>query len=316
MKKEPLSLEHQHHLRESLQQMHMCLSEYSFADAYLFRNVHRFEVWHGQALYLKGMTRDDVSYLMPLQPWHTLPVAEIMHLLTYEVECLFPLSEKGSLLFPATEFLLTTEAADSDYVYTVQKMRLYPGRHLSAKRNLVRQFLANYTATSYPLSKEHLAAALTVLEHWQAERGDIEGSDYNSCLEALEMWGKLAGLDGRIYYVEGVPAGIIIGETLNPRMYVMRFVKALKAYKGIYQYMYQVLAQHLDDYFYFLNLEQDLGKPSLRQAKNSYQPDYLYSKWRVSLQPAVKAKIQAGELPASSYPKILDAGITQEEFIC
>jgi hypothetical protein len=54
-------------------------------------------------------------------------------------------------------------------------------------------------------------------------------------------------------------------------------------FKGVYQFMYNVFAKELGTEYEWVNFEQDLGIPELRQAKESYQPDKMAVKYRVSL---------------------------------
>jgi hypothetical protein len=47
--------------------------------------------------------------------------------------------------------------------------------------------------------------------------------------------------------------------------------------------MYNSFAKSLREQYGFLNFEQDLGSPALRQAKASYRPDMMLKKYMVSL---------------------------------
>lgn len=282
------------------------LSEYSFADSYLFRAVHHYELLRGKNLYLRGTMRQSPHrYLMPLQPLGEIDPHELIPLLAKEADFLFPIPKRWLPLFASEYFTATHDDGDSDYVYTVEKMRHYPGRHLSGKRNLVKQFLEKYAPTSYPLTVERVADAVVVLESWRSTVESHDETDYSSCLQSLELWEKLMGLQGVIYYVEGRPVGLLIGEPLTARVYVIRFLKALKEYKGLYQYIYQDFARELGGDFFFLNLEQDLGIPALAQAKSSYVPDCRCQKLRIALSSQLLEQISKGlAIPEIEWPKI------------
>ena len=74
----------------------------------------------------------------------------------------------------------------------------------------------------------------------------------------------------------------MLAEPLAPGVVVMRFAKALDAYKGLYQHMFQHYARTQAD-VQWLNFEQDLGLANFRQTKLSYQPAQLLAKHRVTL---------------------------------
>jgi uncharacterized protein len=63
----------------------------------------------------------------------------------------------------------------------------------------------------------------------------------------------------------------------------VHFAKALRQYKGIYQYIYQEFARSLEGKFESINLEQDLGVADLKHSKRAYEPDQLIPKLRISL---------------------------------
>ena len=56
--REPLSLKHQSLLEPLFKKLNLEISEYSFANAYLFRQVHDFEVFFDKSIFLVGKTRD------------------------------------------------------------------------------------------------------------------------------------------------------------------------------------------------------------------------------------------------------------------
>jgi len=74
-----------------------------------------------------------------------------------------------------------------------------------------------------------------------------------------------------------------LGEELNQEMFVLNFAKAKKRFKGIYQYMYNNIANLLPQRYKYFNFEEDLGKEPLKVAKSSYIPDALLKKFRVAL---------------------------------
>ncbi len=281
MHEEPLTLEHQGMLEERFRHMDVPLSEYSFANLYLFRQEHAYTLLFSKDLYIKGKTRDGLLYIMPTSPLEKLDFGDMDECLK-SVDFLFPIPEEWAAAFNSEQYAITHLDRDSDYCYSIEKMRTYPGRHLSGRRNLVKQFLENY------LSHEDVALgvsknqdALQILDEWRLHApAEVEFTDYAACREALEKI-SLLHLNGILIYAEGKPAGFLIGEPLTDEVYVVHFVKAITMYKGIYQYLYQAFAKTLQNNFKMLNLEQDLDIPELRQSKKAYLPDEIKIKYRI-----------------------------------
>lgn len=298
---EPVTLEHQKLICEKFYRLDLGLSEYSFPNVYLFREKHKYEVLQGQSVYVKGIHQDGCSYVMVTEPVDQLDIMEFFKLLC-EIDYFYPVPASWRPLFPEDIFLVTSSPADSDYVYALDKMRHYPGRKLSGKRNLVKQFQESYNCRAEKLTQEHISAAKEVLRAWQEALEEPDEADVIACTEALDLWGKIHRLEGRIYFIDDKPVGFVIGGPLSSGVHVIDFMKALKDYKGIYQYLYQEYALQLPDTVEFINLEQDLGKPQLAQAKHSYDPDEQYEKLRVALQPEVQEKVCSGTyIPSFSF---------------
>ncbi len=282
MKSEKLSLDHQTLLEEKFKQFEVNLSEYSFANLYLFRDVHEYVLIFNRELFIKGKMRDGRGYLMPTshpKNWST----ELMMELSSQGVCLFPIPEEWLIYFENHLEEYCFCEADSDYLFSIDKLAYYPGRHLSKKRNLVKQLLQNYVVESEPLLISSRHEALKILDLWQNHSlKRKENTDYFSSAQAIELFNALH-LEGFIFNVNSEPGGLIIGEWLNSSCYVVHFAKALNEIHGLYPYMYQHLALSVGGKAKYINLEQDLGLLSIRQAKHSYQPDHLLQKYRINL---------------------------------
>jgi len=269
---EPLGLQHQEELETCIQALQSPFSEYSFANLYLFRHQHDYALMRTrEGLFIRGKTYDSKRFLMPLFDLRTLaPSALKSHLQT--VDFFYPIPEE---YLPMTPLQATFSESDSDYMYHLEQIRTYPGRHLQGQRNHVHQFEAHYQSESQLITSELKPALHQVLEDWG--RGD----DYAACYEAIELLEQLK-LFGRVYFVEKRPVGFLIGERQSTTNCVLHFMKGDTSVKGIYPYMYQDFAKHLENDVEWLNWEQDLGDRGLKQAKASYHPERLLKKMRLS----------------------------------
>lgn len=280
MRSEKLGLEHKELLFGRLKKIGSPISEYSFANLYLFRKIHRYSVILDGEIFIKGVSYDAQTYLMLTSHPRTMDMNSLREGMR-DVDFLFPVEEEWLPFFDPAEFRFTWQAGDSDYMYTTEKMITYSGRRLHVKRNLLSRFKKNYSHEAHPLTRDRMSDARRVLEQWQAGSGHA-GTDYETCLEALDRYDELV-LCGGIYYADGEPAGFILGEELTPETFVIHFAKGVKRFKGIYQYIFNNFAGILPKKYRYLNFEQDLDKENLRIAKASYQPDLMVKKMRVSL---------------------------------
>lgn len=269
-------------LLDKFRSLNMEISEYSFANIYLFRREHHYQLYFDKELFVKGITRDGHSYLMPTFPLENASQEDLIKWLN-EVDFFFPIPELWLSHFDKKYFQFSCSDSDADYLFDHERMSLLGGRDLSKKRNLIKQLLDEHQVTSFTLDADRVKDGLIILDKWQENQElDKTKTDYYPCLEALNLLSPLQ-LSGRIYYVDGNPAGLIIGEILTGNQYAIHFAKADKTIKGLYQYILQESAKGLDQKIKYINLEQDIGLPQVQQTKHSYHPDKMIKKWRVAL---------------------------------
>ena len=279
MQFEKLALTHKVLLHPKLSSMGICLSEYHFGCLFLFRRTHDYQLARDEnLLWIRGKTRDGITYLMPTEDIRQIPSEVLLKKLKW-AQCFFPIPESWIPAFDPNFFEASFNRDDSDYIFCREKIAEYPGRDLSAKRNLLKQFLSAYTPTVIPYQTQYYRDALAVLDIWQSKMGEKE-TDYDACKDGLKYADEL-GLSGYLIYVEGQPAGFILGEMAGT-LYTIHFAKADVQYKGIYQFLFKELASRLPaEETCCLNWEQDLGEEGLRKSKLSYQPDKLANKYRI-----------------------------------
>jgi hypothetical protein len=256
------------------------VSEYTFANLYLFRKRYGYRV---------SRIQDKTFIVSGVQPPHAEGETEKRFFCTTcavpgrgVVEELFKTHDywKGipdALLTPDRDRMeewgiaFTEDRDNFDYLYLRSDLAELPGKKFHKKRNLVSQFHNNYTDwKAEPLTTDLVPVALDITEKWRAQKG-FEG-DFLAAAEALEQFGGLF-LQGMVFWVEGQPAAWCLGERLaRGRMFAIHFEKALEDYKGIYQFVNQHYAASLPAYYTHINREQDLGDEGLRQAKMTYRP--------------------------------------------
>ena len=278
---EKLGFEHKALLQDRLKRVGSPLSQYSFANLYLFRAVHDYHVLTvPEGIFIAGKTYEGGRFLMPTEELREERTEGVLRLLK-EGEFLFPVPEEWLGAFSGKEVRSDFSENDSDYVYTVEKLLTYQGHKLHGQKNLLNQFLSRCVPEAHPLTQDRMEDAREVLEVWQTDvGGEKVATDYYPCREALDRYDDLV-LCGGIYYVEHEPAGFIIGEEIRPDMFAFHFAKGKRKFKGLYQYMYNQFTKILPRQYQWLNFEEDLGKLALRIAKSSYDPDRVLKKYRV-----------------------------------
>jgi hypothetical protein len=268
----PLTLDAQEEMQSRLAQLPDGVSEYTFANLFLFRKQYRYRVSRvlDKTFVISGESRGEKFFMTPC----AVPGRGVLEDLFASHDYWKGISD--SVLIPNQEHLkewgvdIAEDRDNFDYLYLRSDLAELPGKKYHKKRNLVSQFVNNYAHEERPLTAELIPQALRVLDRWREDKG--ADGDYGAARESLEFFVAL-GLQGAIYYINGEPAGWCLGEGLAAgRMFAVHFEKALDRYKGIFQYINQSFAASLPESFAHINREQDLGDEGLRQAKLTYRP--------------------------------------------
>ncbi|UCG81604.1 MAG: DUF2156 domain-containing protein [Desulfobacterales bacterium] len=176
-----------------------------------------------------------------------------------------------------------------DYVYDIDDLAGLKGRRYHKKRNLIKQCLAAYRCAYEPITPERIAECLDMQDRWCEVRecGKDPGlcNEYIAIREAFAHYESLR-LIGGLIRINGEVQAYALGEALNPGTAVCHFEKAMPGMRGLSQLINQWFSMHTLSGFRFVNREQDLGIPGLRQAKESYYPHHMVRKFNASLKGA------------------------------
>lgn len=260
-------------------QYNLQFAEYSFANVYLNRYLHDNQLVMCELPLVRGRSRDGSCYLIPTST--PKKFIETFGSIMKKHDCsVYPIPDQWVEEIKSLGLQVSEHRDDEDYLFHKERLATLSGRDLSSRRNLLHQLESNYEIHSKSIEKEDLPKAMVLLEEWQKQAHTAaQKNDYFATKEALENL-SILGLIGRIAYIDGACAGFSIGEILTPSTALIHFQKASHNIKGVTPFLFQDFAKNLPQEVEWINAEQDLGIPSLRQAKTAYHPDVLLKKWR------------------------------------
>ena len=189
--------------------------------------------------------------------------------------------EKLDILYPG-RWVFRGNRDYAEYFYRRDILATMAGRKLGSKRNHVAQFVrACPDAKTVPITPENIDAAAAVARQWlagrkTAERYEFE-QEYNVIQKGLREWNFLQ-LKGILLMVGGSPIGMAAASEISSGVWDEHFEKVVPGYAHAGPVLVQKLAKYLEDAVY-INREEDVGDPGLRQAKLSYQPEFLNRKY-------------------------------------
>jgi uncharacterized protein len=253
------------------------ISEFTFANIYLFREAHKYMVSliDDDLVVIQGKDGNTPFFMLPFG----IPSPASLSRLFLEHGVMKCASSEQKEVLEILGYRAVADRDNFDYLYLRQDLAELGGRKFHKKRNLVKAFIENHAYEARPLLDEFMGDALQILEDWR-QAHDVSG-DYSAAREALEKSWELQ-LCGGIYYVGNRPVAYSLGEELARRTsFVIHFEKAIPGYKGLFQFINQAFASILPEMYETINREQDLGDDGLRRAKHSYKPIGFIEKYRI-----------------------------------
>lgn len=198
------------------------------------------------------------------------------------------LFEEMSLLLPG--YTSTMLDGWSDYIYSAQSLATLQGKALNKKRNRYNKFIAEnpehiYTRCSTDDIKE---VTTFIASHRECQHNREENM---RCYEQWQCMATVRNLEkynqpAAVLRVSGKIAAFTLGEVFGDTLYV-HIEKADHDIAGASEainrmFVNDILEQH--PHIQFVNREEDLGDPGLRQVKRAYNPLLLLHRYEM-LQP-------------------------------
>lgn len=184
-------------------------------------------------------------------------------------------------------FTFSADRAFADYLYHTDVIAAYKGPALAKKRRETNKFYQLYGADVElePIDPAHLDDLAAFQQTWfetSRRRGTDEHPlelEHRKILLDLNHFAAL-DLEGIALRIKGTVQGYAYGSLLPGGAFDVMVLKGNLGYRYIWRALLKALAQSVQDRAPFLNLEEDLGLPGLRENKLSYQPCTLLEKYQ------------------------------------
>jgi len=250
-------------------------SEYAIQDNFLF--IRFLLEAREQKSYMFPVGEEDISHAISIlekeaqNDGHRLCISGI----TPEAK------EQLSNLYPEG-FRYIAERDYFDYIYSRDDLQFLKGKKYQPKRNHINKFKKLYHYTYVPIEREMIPRCLDLEYKWyQANKtnADIEDlrHENQSMIFALNHFDDLELTGGAIMINDEIIA-FTYGSPVNKDTFAVHVEKADIQYEGIFSLINQEFISHLPEQYQYINREEDLGIPGLRQSKLSYHPTILLEK--------------------------------------
>lgn len=248
-------------------------SEYAIQDNFLFI---RF-LLDGRKSYMFPIGKGDTKHAIDLLEKETETDNHRLCVLGVTTEA----KKKMEQAYP-NGFRYIAERDFFDYIYLREDLQLLRGKKYQSKRNHINKFKNLYKYTYHPITRDIIPLCLELEYKWyQTNKTDADIDDLRhenqSMIYALNHFEEL-NLIGCIITVNDKIIAFTYGSSINKNTIAVHVEKADIQYEGVFSLINQEFIIHLPEQYKYINREEDLGIPGLRQSKLSYHPTILLEK--------------------------------------
>jgi len=181
-------------------------------------------------------------------------------------------------------FNIVNDEAWGDYIYATENLVNLSGKKLAKKKNLISQF--NKLYTDYAVKAINANDYDEVMEfcyYWKKTHGtnaEYLNTEFEAIKTIFAHWETLPA-NGVKLYANGKICAFSIYSPQTAEMATVHFEKYDPNIKGAGQVINHETAKILIEDYKYVNREDDMGSPGIRQAKRSYQPVKLLPYYRL-----------------------------------
>jgi hypothetical protein len=196
------------------------------------------------------------------------------------------------------QFDVEEDRDNFDYIYRIEDLVIRDGRQYKELRNMISKFQRYESAE---IQKDPNAIQRVyfgdkgvrpmighireVMSGWGniRKKSDEEKAHLTKIIDNFSKYAEHFQMYNAGMFIHGRLSAFCFNEVVNQKYISSHFAYANKNIPGIFQYFdSQLFSKLLYDGFEYINLHQDLGKPGLRQFKQSYRPAFFLKKYTIS----------------------------------
>lgn len=183
------------------------------------------------------------------------------------------------------KFDIVEDRDSFEYIYDLKTFSKLSGGSLARIRNHVNKFYRQYEGRFsvkkiLPSMKNELMDVYNnwVLSHDKNEKGLLD--EYNGIKRGLEFFNEL-NLIGVSLHIDNKMEGFVYGARVSDNTFDLMIEKANIEIENSFKVLNKELSEYILNDFTYLNYEEDVGKPGLREVKMRYKPNILLKKYIV-----------------------------------
>ncbi len=187
-------------------------------------------------------------------------------------------------------FIIAADRDQFDYIYEINSQSTLAGGKLKGKRNKVNKFTRSFehhiSLSKLRFNGSDVEKVNKMFNLWaNKKQKNCEDTERESkAIARLMDEAGMFNLTGVLVYINNDLMGFSINEVVQKDYAICHFQKALLDFENVDIFLSNLVAKELKHFgCKYVNWEQDLGIPGLRESKTSYSYDFFLKKYSVRL---------------------------------
>jgi hypothetical protein len=284
-----IDLSHQSQVTDLLSKYPLEASEYTFNNLFAFRGTYNFKISLLDENLIILKDKEPVSLFCPVGNIKSPGMLEtLFEWLKKQTDNPYmervPESFVSAYIKDNMDFIIEEERDHFDYLYNIKELSELKGRKYHDKRNKVNKFRTLYDYEYLSLTPDLVDECLDFEDDWcevkECEKYFGLEKERDAILQILLNFDDL-NIKGSAIRINNRIEALTLGEKMLEDTFVIHVEKANTDIPGLYQVINQEFLLHDAQDCIYVNREQDLGIPGLRNSKTSYNPARFIKKYRI-----------------------------------
>jgi uncharacterized protein len=248
-------------------------SDYLFSYVFMYQDSYKLKIWVDNGTIVIRSDLADTIFYMPLGDTEYGIKSVLEYCKENNIEPVFSkIPENWLPVFKEFNFHIEEDRDSFDYIFKNSDLLEYKGKEFRNQRNNLQSYFKSYTPAFHTDVNAYLdkCKEFTLKYHNSHDKLEPTFKMLNN-IEAL-------GLKGGVVINDGEVSAFCLYEKLSDNMILSHVELTDNAHRGAHAYLVNELAKTISESY--INKEDDMGIPGLRRFKETYNPSYMFKKYK------------------------------------
>lgn len=248
-------------------------SDYLFSYVFMYQDSYKLKIWEENGTIVIRSDLTDTIFYMPLGDTEHGIKSVLGYCKENNIKPIFSKIPEGSVsVFNDFNFHIEEDRDSFDYIFKNSDLLEYKGKEFRNQRNNLHSYFKDHTPVFHRDVKAYIDKCKEfVLKHHNSP-DKLEPTF--KMLDNID----LLHLKGGVVINEGEVSAFCLYEKLSDDMILSHVELTDNSHRGVHSYLINELSKTISESY--INKEDDMGIPGLRRFKETYNPSYMFKKYK------------------------------------